>query len=199
MADNNLFETTQKLNQPLYEANKAIVESAVATQEHNVQFAQTVFENGIEVLKSHIEASQSLLQNVSEKAQDPQSVTQAVLDSAVAAQKRNVAFTESVLEDSVKAVRSYITATQELAQTLIEKSQEQQRAFANLPYVKAYTEMFYAPLSFYETAISNTRKLTDQAIDFAEQTTRKGYEAEKKASQVASETAKSATRQNQSK
>ena len=195
MADNNLFETTQKLNQPLYEANKAIIESAVATQERNVQFAQTVFENGIEVLKSHIEASQSLLQNVSDKAQDPQRVTQAVLDSAVAAQKRNVAFAESVLEDSVKAVRNYVTATQELAQTLLEKSQEQQRAFANLPYAKAYSELFYAPLSFYETALNNTRKLTGQAVDIAEQTTRQGFEAGQKASQVATETAKSATRQ----
>jgi len=195
MANNNFFETTQQLNQPLYEANKAIIESAVATQERTVQLAQTVFENGIEILKSHIEASQSLLQNVSEKAQDPQNVTHAILDSAVAAQKRNVAFAESVLEDSVKVVRSYVTATQELAQTLMQKSQEQQRAFANLPYAKAYTEMFYAPLSFYETAFNNTRKLTSQAIDIAEQTTRQGYEAGQKASYVATETAKSATRQ----
>jgi flagellar biosynthesis chaperone FliJ len=195
MANNNIFETTQKLNQPLYEANKAIIESAVATQERTVQLVQTVFENGIEILKSHIEASQSLLQNVSDKAQDPMSATQVVLDSAVAAQKRNVAFGESVLEDSVKAVRSYATATQELAQTLMQKSQEQQKAFANLPYAKAYTEMFYAPLSSYETALNNTRKLTGQAIDFAEQTTRQGYEAGQKASHIATETTKSATRQ----
>lgn len=197
MADNELYQTAQQLNQSVHEANKAIAQTVVAAQERNITFVQNAFNNGIEILKSHIEATQGLWQTVASQAQNPQAVAQAVVDSAVAAQKRNVALAQSIVEDGTRVAKSHVDAGQELTQALVEKSQQQQAVFSNLPYVKAYSDLFYAPLAYYKRAMETTQAVTNQALDVAQQSALQGIEVGQKVAQQAMEAVLAGSRQEQ--
>lgn len=199
MADNKLYETTQNLTQSIYETNKTIAQSAVAAQERNAKFAQGVFENSIEVLKSHVEATRSLLQTVSAHSDNPQGVFQTVLDSTLAAQRRNVSLVQSILEDGTRTAKSHVAATQALVQDIEKKAQEQQNALAELPYMSAYTEWFYAPLNYYKRAVETTQSLANQALDVAQQSAQQGMEVSQKVSQQVMDAMLAASRQNQGK
>lgn len=193
MAENTLFEAAQQLNQSLYETNQAIAQSAVTAQERNVAFVQAAFERGIEVLKGHVAATQSLLETVAAQSQNPQEVVQATIESTVAAQKRNVALVQNILEEGVKAAKSHGTATQELAQALTAKVQEQQEAFVALPYMKAYTDLFHAQLSYQKRAMETSQALTDQALALVQQSLLQGMEVGQKVTQQALDTILAAT------
>lgn len=60
------------------EGLQALVDNAVAAQERNTQFAQSVFENGIELLKSQTDLTHSLLQELDQQAQKGQATFQSL-------------------------------------------------------------------------------------------------------------------------
>lgn len=202
MAENTTYEAAQKVTTSFYEANQAIMQSAVAAQERNARFVQAVFDNGVEVLKSHVAATQNLLQTVSNQAQNTntEEVVRTVRESAIAAQGRNAALAQSILEDGTRVAQSHVAATQELGQTLMEKAHTQQEAVATLPYVQASIDLFYAPLSYYKRAMETTQVLTNQAaemVEVAQKTALQGMEVGQKMTQQAMEAVLSATRKEQ--
>ena len=64
MAENAVTEAALHLVQSFREANQAVAESIVASQERNVKFAQSIFASGVEILKSHVEGTQALVQKI---------------------------------------------------------------------------------------------------------------------------------------
>ncbi len=60
------------------EGFQAAVESAVAAQERNTKFAQSVFENGIEVLQSQVGVTRALMQELEQQAQKRQDAFQSL-------------------------------------------------------------------------------------------------------------------------
>ncbi len=76
MTDNNVHEASRDMTTSIQEANQAMVNSAVATQERNMQYAQITLENGIEVLKSYAEDTRHLIQELVEQQKPQQAVLQ---------------------------------------------------------------------------------------------------------------------------
>lgn len=60
-----------------------VADSAVAAQERNVKFAQSLLENGTEVLKSHTESTRALMQTLTEHTQKQQEAFQALTREAM--------------------------------------------------------------------------------------------------------------------
>src|SRR6266699_3368684 len=78
MADSKMNETTRELIDSLRETSKVIADSAVAAQERNTRFAQSVFENGIEVLKSQVGLTRGLMQELEQQSHKQQDAFQAL-------------------------------------------------------------------------------------------------------------------------
>jgi len=186
MAEKNVNETVWNLTQSVQESGQAIANSAVAAQERNVRYAQSVLTNGVEVLKSHAESTRTLIETVSGQAQKPQEVFQTAMNSAVAAQERNIQFAQSVVENGIQVLQSHAEANRALAQELIDQSRKQQDIFQTLvsTSVEAYVNLFYTPFAYYK-----------QALDLAETTTRQGLESFQQATRQGLETFRDVTRQ----
>jgi hypothetical protein len=58
---------------------QAWANSAIAAQERNVRYAQSIVQNGTDVLKSHIDSSRELLQLLAEQSQRQQETFQALV------------------------------------------------------------------------------------------------------------------------
>ena len=185
MAENEtkVNEVVEKITKAAYETNQAIARSAVAAQERNIQFAQGVFGNTIEVLKSHVEATRTLVQQLEDQAREPQKAFQTVVESTVAAQKRNVELAQNIAESGVETLKSHVDASRGLSQMLVGQAQEQQNIFLALPYVKAYQEWFYAPLTYYKQVVETTQSATEQALEVARSAAQQGLEINRKATQ----------------
>ncbi|HEX6553358.1 MAG TPA: hypothetical protein VF026_11390, partial [Ktedonobacteraceae bacterium] len=132
MAENRINKAVLNLSDSLRETNQAIAESAVATQERNLRFAQGIFENGIEVLKGNAEDTRNLIHTIVDRPQKPQDAFQAVLNTAISAQERNVRFTQSVLQDGNEVLQRDVENARSLLQTVAEQSQRQQEAYQTL-------------------------------------------------------------------
>jgi len=180
MAENTVNEATRSLIQSLRESNQAIVDSAVAAQERNAKFAQSVLENGIEVLKSHAESTRSLMQEVGPKQRE---VFQTVVDSAVAAQERNIQFAQSVLENGIEVLKSHAESTRSLTHTLLEQSQNQREAFRTLAQesIEAYGKFLTSPTTYLERALEMSETITRQGVEGYQKVTHQAKEKSQKA------------------
>jgi len=69
------------------EGLQVLMDNAVAAQERNTRFAQSVFENGIELLKSQIDLTHSLLQELEQQSQKRQATLQALAQESMEAYK----------------------------------------------------------------------------------------------------------------
>jgi len=127
MAENRTSEAALNLARMVRETNQAVMQSAVAAQERNIRFAQSIFENGIEVLKSHAEGTRTLM-HAAEEQKDPQEVLHSVMTSTAEAQERNIKFAQSVFENGVEVLKSHAENTRSLMQTVVKQAQEQQEA-----------------------------------------------------------------------
>jgi len=88
-------ESTRTIMQELVEQAKkqqvgpeglqALMDNAVAAQERNTRFAQSVFENGIELIKSQVDLTQSVLQDLEQQAQKRQAAFQALAQESLEA------------------------------------------------------------------------------------------------------------------
>ncbi len=180
MTEQKNNEAALNLVKSLQEANKAIAETATASQEKNLAFVQAILENGIEVLKSNTEGTRALLQELSAKAREQkgQEAWQATIDSALATQERNTKYAQSVFEQGIEALRSQVGITRTLMQELGAQSQKQQEAFQALAHqsVDAYMSMFRTPFSYYQQALDAAEVATRQSIDRFQAATRQGLE-----------------------
>ncbi len=83
MADYKVNEAAWNMVKSIREANEAIADSAVATQERNVKFVQSMYTNGIEVLKSQAESTDTLSLELAEQAHKQQEAFQALMHESV--------------------------------------------------------------------------------------------------------------------
>jgi short subunit dehydrogenase-like uncharacterized protein len=81
----SLVETVSGSVQKPEDMVQTVTNSAVAAQERNIQFAQSVVENGIRVLQSHAEANRALTQELIERARKQQDNFQTLVSTSVEA------------------------------------------------------------------------------------------------------------------
>ena len=67
------------------EVFQTVTNSAVAAQERNIQFAQSIVENGIQVLHSHAEANRALTQELIEQTRKQQEIFQSLVSELMKA------------------------------------------------------------------------------------------------------------------
>jgi len=128
MAENTVNEATRSLIQSLRESNQAIVDSAVAAQERNAKFAQSVLENGIEVLKSHAESTRSLTHTLLEQSQNQREAFRTLAQESIEAYGKfftsPTTYLERALEMSETITRQGVEGYQKVAHQAKEKSQK---------------------------------------------------------------------------
>jgi len=81
----SLVETVVGQAQKPQEVFQTVTNSAVAAQERNIQFAQSVVENGIRVLHSHAEANRALTQELLDQSRKQQAIFQTLVSTSVEA------------------------------------------------------------------------------------------------------------------
>jgi hypothetical protein len=185
MTDTKSNQTASKLMQSVQETNKAITDTAVATQEGNLAFAQSILENGIEVLKSHAESSRSLLQDLLKQARSQQigpGTLQTLVDSALAAQERNTQLAQQILENGVELLKSQLSAAHKLRQELEQQYQTQQDAFQTLVQesLETYKDFLFAPLTYWQKALNASQATAVEELQHFEQATQQGLETMRK-------------------
>ncbi|HEX9130841.1 MAG TPA: hypothetical protein VF844_00970 [Ktedonobacteraceae bacterium] len=189
-------EAAWSLSKSVREANQAVADSAVAAQELNMKFAQSIFENGVELLKSHAENTRAMMEEFVGEPEKDQAIFQTVADSAVAAQERNVKFAQSLLENGTEVLKSHAESTRALMQTLTEHSQKQQEAFQALTReaMNTYMGFFSAPFSFYEQTMETAESIAWQGVETAQKITHQGMEAAQKATRQEKQAVHSTTK-----
>ena len=198
MTDTKATEATKKLIGSVQETSKALADTVVAAQEHNLAFAQSVLENSIEMLRSHAESSRTLIQELVEQAKQQQvgpEGLQAVVDSAITAQERNTKLAQGILENGIEVLKSQVDVTHSLLQELGQQYQKQQDAFQALAQesMEAYRDFLFAPLTFFQKAIDAAEATTREGMKNFQQMSQQGMEQFQKATQqVASATEKAA-------
>jgi len=187
MTDNNVHEATRDMTTSIQEANQAIVNSAVATQERNMQYAQITLENGIEVLKSYAEDTRHLIQELVEQQKPQQAVLQTVVNTALAAQERNVKFMQSMLANGTELLQAHGESTRDLAQTLAKLSRRQQEAFQTVARgsFNAFVDFLTAPFSYYQQVLETAGSAAGREVEAAQQSTREGVAVTPKATRQA--------------
>ena len=194
MAKNTVNEATQRLTTSVQEANQAIVNSATAVQERNMQFAQSTLENGIEVLKSYAEDTRHLTQEL-EQPQQLQEAFQTVVNTALAAQERNVKYAQSILQNGSDVLKAHAEGTRDLVQTLVEQSRKQQEAFQALVSgsFNAYVDFLTAPFSYYQETLEAATAAARRGGEFAQNSAREGVAAAQKATRQTQHAAEAQT------
>lgn len=176
MAETQVNEAATELSQSLRETYQTVAESAVAAQERNVKFAQSIFENSIDELRNQAETARGVLQALSQQsnkqtgAQTPGDMSQTfreayqtMLQGAVAAQERGAKFAQSFVENGIEEMRNQAGTTQAVIQTLAQQSERQRQAIQRLAResAEAYVNFVFAPFSFYQKGFETARQATE--------------------------------------
>lgn len=198
MADTKANDAAKNLIKSIQDTNQAIVNSAVATQEHTLAFAQGVLENSVEVLRSHAESSRSLVQEFVEEARKqhvgPENF-QTLVDSVVSAQERNTRLAQSILEDGIQVLKSQVGTSHTLMQELGKQFQKQQDAFQSLAQeaMDSYRDFVFAPFTFWQKAMGVAESATLEGLKTFQKAAEQGLETyQKTARQTASAAEKAA-------
>ena len=145
MAENIVTEAALHMVQSFREANQAVAESIVASQERNVKFAQSIFTSGVEILKSHVEGTRVLVRKIEQQTQQQQEAFEILL--------------QALGQDMGPEIGQQMQKQQEtfrrLVRELEQQTQQQQEAFQKL--VQASMEvsknLLYTPLSYYQQSL----------------------------------------------
>lgn len=201
MAEQNLNEkiqeTTTTLSKSFREASQAVADTAIAAQERNVKFAQSVLENGIEVLKSHAEDTSSLVQELEDQLSKQQGSYQSIIDRAVAAQERNLRFARGVAEEGTSVLKKHADDMRTLITSLEQQAKKQQETFQELSHesVDAYIQFFAAPFAYFQKSLEVAQNMAQQSFETAQKFTRQGLDATEKVAHEGMESAQKAARQ----
>lgn len=84
MERNQSHEAIQQLIQSFQEVNQAIVESAAAVQERNLQFAQRLYSDWLAALQDHTQHNQTLMQQMEHQIQKQQDAYQKLVQESLA-------------------------------------------------------------------------------------------------------------------
>jgi hypothetical protein len=114
------------------EGLQVLMDNAVAAQERNTKFAQSVFENGIELVKSQIDLTHSLLQEMEQQAQKRQATFQTLAQESMEAYKEFLfapfAFWQKALDTAgsvtQEGLRNFQSATLQGMETMQKTTQQ---------------------------------------------------------------------------
>ena len=126
MADKEKNEVFASPIAALSEANQALAESFSAIQEHNLKYAQSVFESTFTLFKDHVASACSLLQqweNQAQKQQGESKVAESYFEYLRAPLMAYEQALEMVETSSKQSLENFQRATESF-QTAIEKGQE---------------------------------------------------------------------------
>jgi hypothetical protein len=84
-----------------------------------------------------------------------------VLDHAAGLQERNVRFAQGLVDSSIRELRQQAESNRALTQELVDRAEGQRDAFRTLfeESVDAYTDLAYAPFSYYKEGLEAARKV----------------------------------------
>ena len=169
MPDKERPEATQQLTEAFGEPYRRVMQSAVETQQRNVQLAQGWVEGLTGVLESQAETNRALTRamesytSVVEEALRSQERTNRALTESLEAYREVVERTSALQERSNDLVQGFfgdVTAelregmqnSQALAKSLMEGSEKQMETFQRMlgETMDAYVNLLNAPLSLYQ-------------------------------------------------
>jgi hypothetical protein len=84
-----------------------------------------------------------------------------VLDHAAGLQERNVRFAQGLVDSSIRELRTQAESNRAFTQELVDRAEGQRDAFRTLfeESVDAYTDLAYAPFSYYKEGLEAARKV----------------------------------------
>ena len=87
---------------------------------------------------------------------------QTVVEHAVGLQERNVRFAQGVVDGSIKELRHQAESNQAMTQEFVELVEKQRDAYRTLveQSLDAYTDLAYAPFSYYREGLRAARNAT---------------------------------------
>ncbi len=110
---------------------QSVADSAVAAQERNVKFAQSLVQNGTEVLKSHAEDTRALMQTLAEQTQKQQEAFQVLVRESMDAYLdyfyAPFSYYEQTLETAGSIARQGVETVQKIARQGMEAVQKATR------------------------------------------------------------------------
>jgi len=110
---------------------QSVADNAVAAQERNVRFAQSLVQNGTEVLKSHAEDTRALMQTLTEQSQKQQEAFQVLVRESMDAYLdyfyAPFSYYEQTLETAGSIARQGVETAQKIARQGMEAVQRATR------------------------------------------------------------------------
>jgi hypothetical protein len=110
---------------------QSVADTAVAAQERNVRFAQSLVQNGTEVLKSHAEDTRALMQTLAEQTQKQQEAFQLLVRESMDAYLdyfyAPFSYYEQTLETAGSIARQGVETAQKIARQGMEAVQKATR------------------------------------------------------------------------
>jgi len=107
---------------------QTVADTAVAAQERNVKFAESLLENGTEILKSHAESTRALMQTLAEQSQKQQEAFQALTreawDAYMGFFSAPFSYYEQTLETAESIARQGVETAQKIARQGMETVQK---------------------------------------------------------------------------
>ncbi len=84
----------------------------------------------------------------------------AVVDHVVGLQERNVRFAQGVVDSATRELCEQAESNRAVVQELVERAENQRGAFQVVveESVDAYTELLFAPLSYYKQGLETAKK-----------------------------------------
>jgi hypothetical protein len=108
-------------------------------------------------MATNAEKANKAAENLAEATRDSY---QTVVDHAVGLQERNVRFAQGVVDGSIKELRHQAeSSNRAMTQELVERVENQRYAYQTLveQSFDAYTDLAYAPLSYYKEGLQASR------------------------------------------
>jgi hypothetical protein len=106
-------------------------DSAIAAQERNVRYAQSIVQNGTDVLKSHVDSTRSLLQTLAEQSQKQQETFQELvresLDTYVDFLFTPFAYYRQAFDTAESIARQGVETAQNISRQGLEAAQRSSR------------------------------------------------------------------------
>jgi uncharacterized membrane-anchored protein YhcB (DUF1043 family) len=113
-----------QLIQKQQEAWQVLTASAVAAQERNMQYAQSIFENSIQVLQSHAESTRSLMQTLIDDSHRRQQAYRTLVQASFDAYRSFLAAPISYFEQAAEVSETAGRQGQKIAHKAVENSKQ---------------------------------------------------------------------------
>ncbi len=83
-----------------------------------------------------------------------------VVDHVVGIQERNIRFAQSVVDSAARELGEQAESNRAVVEELVEKAENQRGAFQTVveESVDAYTDLLFAPLSYYKQGLETVKK-----------------------------------------